>query len=142
MLYDINTNKMTEFVKQMLNREFTYAVGCIEDLLTCLPLTHPNSTFSDNIGLYFELAHSAPFSSEGTRRVPSPWSVDTVGEEEYQEYETHIKFDMIKKIERDTQLGAVIVPLQIKIKEMLYSPHNRRGRAFIEKQIDWAFESD
>ena len=56
--------------------------------------------------------------------------------------ETHIKFDMIKKIERDSQLGAVIVPLQIKIKEMLYSPHNRRGRAFIEKQIDWAFESD
>jgi len=125
---------MSEFVKQMLNREFTDAVGYTEDSVF--------STFSDNIGLYFELAKSEGEDVGGTRRVPCPWSVDAVGEEEYQDGETQIKFDMIKKIERDSQLGAVIVPLQIKIKEMLYSPHNRRGRAFIEKQIDWAFESD
>ena len=107
---------MSEFVKQMLNREFTDAVGYTEDSVF--------STFSDNIGLYFELAKSEGEDVGGTRRVPCPWSVDAVGEEEYQRRETQI------------------VPLQIKIKEMLYSPHNRRGRAFIEKQIDWAFESD
>ena len=132
---------MTEFVKQMLNREFTDAVAYTEEaVFPSVPHTH---TFSDNISQYFELAKSeGEMSGFGTRRVPCPWSVDAVGEEEYQDGETQIKFDMIKKIERDSQLGAVIVPLQIKIKEMLYSPHNRRGRSFIEKQIDWAFESD
>ena len=130
---------MTEFVKQMLNRNFTDAVDYTEEAV--FPCTH--GTFSDNISQYFELAKSeGEMSGFGTRRVPCPWSVDAVGEEEYQEHEIHIKFDMIKKIERYAQLGAVIVPLQIKIKEMLYSPHNRRGRSFIEKQIDWAFESD
>ena len=42
--------------------------------------------------------------------------------------------------ERNEILDVVIRPLQRKIKEMLNSPHNRRGVAFIEKQIEWAFE--
>ena len=57
------------------------------------------------------------------------------------EYEEDVNIDMIKKIERDAVLEAVIRPLQIKIKEMLNSPHNRRGRAFIENAISWAFET-
>ena len=40
----------------------------------------------------------------------------------------------------EENLIKTILPLQKKIKEMLNSPHNRRGRAFIEKQINWAFE--
>tara|TARA_R110002012_G_scaffold58394_1_gene151508 strand:- start:4900 stop:5205 length:306 start_codon:yes stop_codon:yes gene_type:complete len=53
--------------------------------------------------------------------------------------ETHIRVDIIKNIERDAVLEAVIRPLQIKMKEMLNSPHTRRGKAFIENQISWAF---
>ena len=53
-----------------------------------------------------------------------------------------IKIDMIKNIERNEILDVVVRPLQIKIKEMLNSPHTKRGRAFIEKQISWAFEEE
>ena len=49
---------MSEFVKQMLNREFTDAVGYTEDSVF--------STFSDNIGLYFELAKSEGEDVGGT----------------------------------------------------------------------------
>jgi hypothetical protein len=123
---------MTEFVKQMLNREFTDAVGWLEDQ----GQWWSPHTFNEYISLYFETPKS---EGGGGYLCARPWSVDAVCEEEYQKGETHIKFVMIKKIEREAQLGAVIVPLQIKIKKMLYSPHNRRGRAFIDKQIDWAF---
>ena len=55
-------------------------------------------------------------------------------------HNTNIKIDMIKNIERNEILDVVVRPLQIKMKEMLNSPHTKRGRAFIEKQIEWAFE--
>ena len=128
---------MTDFVKQMLNREFTEIVDYTEDGGGCGP-------FYDNISQYFEGAKYEGEDEGGTPRVPWPWWYEH-GHPYCNEYvwdETHIKFDMIKKIERDAQLGALIVPLQIKIKAMLYSPHNRRGKAFIEKQIDWAFGRD
>ena len=41
---------------------------------------------------------------------------------------------------RTTPWKVAIRPLQIKMKEMLNSPHNKRGKAFIESQISWAFE--
>ena len=44
------------------------------------------------------------------------------------------------EIRRNKLLDIVIRPLQIKIKKMLYSPNTRRGRAFIEKSIEWAYE--
>ena len=53
-----------------------------------------------------------------------------------------VNVDMIKKIERDTVLEAAILPLQKKIKEMLYNPRTKRGRAFILKNIEWAFDEE
>ena len=44
--------------------------------------------------------------------------------------------------EYEENLMKAIRPLQIKIKEMLHNPHNRRGRAFILSQIEWAFEEE
>jgi len=44
--------------------------------------------------------------------------------------------------ERDAVLDAVIRPLQKKIKEMLYNPNTKRGRAFALKNIEWAFEEE
>tara|TARA_R110002124_G_scaffold110720_1_gene264220 strand:+ start:87 stop:800 length:714 start_codon:yes stop_codon:yes gene_type:complete len=41
---------------------------------------------------------------------------------------------------RKERFIKIVRALQIKIKEMLYNPHTRRGRAFIKKQIEWAFE--
>ncbi len=41
---------------------------------------------------------------------------------------------------RKEKFIKIVRALQIKIKEMLYNPHTRRGRAFIKKQINWAFE--
>lgn len=155
---------MTEYTKQMLNREFIDAVTYTEEewsrdteeedwlrdteeeewmsqfteeegLVPWLP----QPQFYNRISRYFEIIRE---EGEGTRRVPCPWSVDAVGEEEYQEYEKHIKFDMIKKLERDAVLDAVIRPLQQKFKEMLYNPNTKRGRAFALKNIEWAFEEE
>ena len=53
-----------------------------------------------------------------------------------------INFDRIRKIERDAVLDAVIRPLQLKIKEMLYNPNTKRGKAFILNQISWAVEEE
>ena len=62
---------------------------------------------------------------------------------EYYEYDMNYKkinVDMIKNIERDTILDVVVRPIQQKIKEILYNPHTKRGRAFAFKNIEWAFE--
>tara|TARA_R110002049_G_scaffold3812_1_gene27818 strand:+ start:205 stop:591 length:387 start_codon:yes stop_codon:yes gene_type:complete len=45
-----------------------------------------------------------------------------------------------KTLRRRLAIEKAIRPLQIKMKEMLNSPHNKRGKAFIESQISWAFE--
>ena len=62
------------------------------------------------------------------------WDLDT--DIEYWKNE----FKKILEIRRYKLLDIVIRPLQRKIKEMLNSPHNRRGRSFIESEIEWAFE--
>ena len=62
---------------------------------------------------------------------------------EYYEYDMNYKkinVDMIEKIERDTILDVVVLPLQKKIKEILYDPNTRRGKAFALNNISWAFE--
>ena len=61
----------------------------------------------------------------------------------YYEYDMNcekINIDMIEKIERDTILDVVVLPLQKKIKEILYDPNTRRGKAFALNNIAWAFE--
>ena len=78
-----------------------------------------------------------------TEHLGAGWLEEEDADAQEEENPYHrIKYDMIKKIERDAVLEAAIRPLQIKIKEMLYSPHNRRGKAFIENSISWAFEEE
>ena len=50
------------------------------------------------------------------------------------------EYKKLLEIRRNKLLDIVIRPLQIKIKKMLYSPYTRRGKAFIEKSIEWAYE--
>ena len=146
---------MNQYVKQKMNLEFGYHMEFYCDEM-CGSEERDDGTIED-FKLMFDLLPAPPlvleFVAEAVAEarqkwMSSPWAVldmwRVVDRPPYYNYEylhnTNIKIDMIKNIERNEILDVVVRPLQIKMKEMLNSPHTKRGRAFIEKQIEWAFE--
>jgi hypothetical protein len=118
------------YVKQILNREFLDTLDTHQDQY----LGFWNGTPKPTENLFWVDEETKADFFEDT--LKAGWI-----DEHDDDHEKDVKVDMIKKIERETVLEAAIRPLQIKIKEMLNSPHNRRGRAFIENAISWAFET-
>lgn len=144
---------MNQYVKQKMNLEFGYHMEfyCEE---MCGSEERDDGTIED-FKLMFDLLPAPPlvleFVAEAVAEARTSydeavaWRMDLDAVDiPYYNYEylhnTNIKIDMIKNIERNEILDVVVRPLQIKMKEMLNSPHTKRGRAFIEKQIEWAFE--
>ena len=144
---------MDQYVKQKMNLEFGYHMEyyCEE---MCGSADYDDGTIED-FELMFQILPAPPLVLEFVAGAVAEartsydeavaWRMDLDAvDTPYYNYEylhnPNIKIDMIKNIERNEILDVVVRPLQIKIKEMLYSPHTKRGRAFIEKQISWAFE--
>ena len=155
-------NAPVQYAKQKMNLEFGYIMefyceemggaeerddGTIEDFKLMFDLLLDEW---DHVEEFVEEA-VAEVAEARQKWMSSPWAVAWMADlaanpPPYYNYEylhnTNIKIDMIKNIERNEILDVVVRPLQIKIKEMLNSPHTKRGRAFIEKQISWAFEEE
>ena len=137
-------NASVQYAKEKMNLEFGY----IMEVYCEYEGSAEDGTIED-FTVWFD---QIPYAEEGREGVESAmselawaavWGGGVVAQSFYNcEYlhNPNIKIDMIKNIERNEILDVVVRPLQIKIKEMLYSPHTKRGRAFIEKQISWAFE--
>ena len=130
---------MASFIKKNMNTEF---LDCIEEFKSS------SSEFCDH-GNPDDWGHPdfGPFDYKTYLKYVCGNGFGGSLEYWTEEAETYTKWkgvneDMIKKIERDTVLEAAILPLQKKIKEMLYNPRTKRGRAFILKKIEWAFEEE
>ena len=155
---------MNQYAKQKMNLEFGYIMefyceemggaeerddGTIEDfklMFDLLPQAECVEEFVEE-GVVRRAHHQHVFGPPHHTSYDEAvaWKLEIEAQPQpYYNYEylhnTNIKIDMIKNIERNEILDVVVRPLQIKIKEMLNSPHTKRGRAFIEKQIEWAFE--
>ena len=142
----INFNAF-KYWKELINRYKEYTIGFLQDCACCQyvdwvyeinPDTH---WYETPAGL--ERGKYSEFLREG--EVGEDKFATYLAITQFNEDETTVRFinfDRIRKIERDAVLDAVIRPLQLKIKELLYNPNTKRGKAFILNQISWAFEEE
>lgn len=136
--------------KEAINRYKEYPIGFLADSACCAHVDwvyeiNPDTLWYETPFNGLERGKYSEFLREGDLREDEHKFATYLSITQFNEVETTVRFinfDRIRKIERDTMLDAVIRPLQLKIKEMLYNPNTKRGKAFILNQISWAFEEE
>jgi len=128
----LTKNNMDSYLKKQLNIEFVTTVYMNGDLDEefC-------PRYIDNVTAFLSAGFSKKFQEK--RHAQMKWGMYAAKAIAIMRGATIINEDMIKKIERDTLVEAYIRPLQKKIKEILYDPNTRRGKAFALNNIAWAF---
>ena len=127
----LTKNNMVSYIKQKLNRNFY-------DMVEYQTEFHNGGGYDDNTEkniLWDNHYTMCAFFQDTLKFAGAMWA-----DEWTEKYDNTLNLTLIKKIERDTILEVVVLPLQKKIKEMLYNPNTRRGKAFALKNIEWAFE--
>ena len=122
---------MVSYIKQKLNRNFY-------DMVEYQTEEYNGGGYEDNTEknlLWDDYYTMCAFFQDTLKSGYELWA-----DEWTEKYDNTLNLTLIKKIERDTILEVVVLPLQKKIKEMLYNPNTRRGKAFALKNIEWAFE--
>ena len=127
----LTKNNMVSYIKQKLNRNFY-------DMVEYQTEEYYGGGYDDNTekNLLWDNHYCMCAFFQDTLKVAGAMWAD----EWTEKYDKTLNLTLIKKIERDTILEVVVLPLQKKIKEMLYNPNTRRGKAFALKNIEWAFE--